>query len=102
MAKHKLDYWRRNAKTEQARDNRTQWGATVTWGLLFLAFGMLLFAIVSTAFNHRVTHLNLRKEYQQLTLKYDSLYATKLHADKKIDNLSGRLKAIQDLEQPKK
>jgi hypothetical protein len=90
MAHYKLDF-SQNQKTARARRNRSRWGTTVIWVLSVTAFGLVLFGSVGTVFKQRTSHLTLRQEYEQLALKYDSLYALKIQNDKKIAELQSQL-----------
>jgi len=101
MAHYKLNYAPQDINTNKARVNRSQWAITMVWGLGFLVFGLAFFGVVDMAFNHRATQLSLRKEYNQLALKYDSLYAVKLNADKKIAHLQTAVKDLTNKETPK-
>lgn len=92
MANYQLNYAPQEANTSGSqRPNRSDWRATMAWAMGFLLFGLAFFTLVGTAFKDRIAPLSLRQQYDQLALKYDSLYAVKLNADKKIARLQAEL-----------
>ena len=92
MANYQLNYAPQEAnKNGSQRPNRSHWHATMAWALGFLLFGLAFFTLVGTAFKDRIAPLSLRQQYDRLALKYDSLYAVKLNADKKIASLQTEL-----------
>ena len=92
MANYQLNYTPQEANTNGSkRPARSHWHATMAWALGFLLFGLAFFTLVGTAFKYRTTPLSLRQEYDRLALKYDSLYAVKLNADKKVAHLQYEL-----------
>lgn len=76
-------------------------GVYVCGGIVVLAFTMLFFGGLGTAFRYRGQHLSLRQQHDALRLRYDSLYAAKLQTDRQLNELRKEIQLLQYKSQEK-
>ncbi len=95
MARYKLDYFSAVKPDESVRRKNRHWAATWVAGIVVLVFTMLFFGGLGTAFKYRGEHRSLRQQHDELRLRYDSLYAEKLQADKRLNQLQRQVRFLQ-------
>jgi hypothetical protein len=95
MARYKLDYFAAPHSQKVPAKQHRQWVITWVASLVFIVFTLLFFGGVGTAFRYRGQHQTLRKQHDVLRLRYDSLYAAKLQADKQLGKLQKQLQLLQ-------
>lgn len=94
VIRYKLDF-SETSKTRVIRRTSRKWAITVVASVFFMTFALLFFGGLGTAFRYRDQHLSLREQHDSLRLRYDSLYAAKLEADRKLVQMQGELKLLQ-------
>jgi heme/copper-type cytochrome/quinol oxidase subunit 2 len=95
MSRYKLDYFAAPHSPKVSAKQHREWIITWVASLVFIVFALLFFGGVGTAFRYRSQHQTLRKQHDMLRLRYDSLYAAKLQADKQLGNLRNQLQSFQ-------
>ncbi len=95
MTRYKLDYFSTPNPKATVRKRSRRWAATLVGSIVFLAFVMLFFGGLGTAFRYRGQHQSLQQQHDALRLRYDSLYAAKLQTDKELATIRKQLELLQ-------
>ncbi|RDB05534.1 hypothetical protein [Runella aurantiaca] len=95
MTRYKLDYFSTPNPQATVRKRSRRWAATFVGGIVFLAFALLFFGGLDTAFRYRGQHQSLQQQHDALRLRYDSLYAAKLQTDKQLNMIRKQLELLQ-------
>lgn len=95
MSRYKLDYFAAPPTQKVSAKQHRQWVITWVASLVFIVFALLFFGGVGTAFRYRGQHQTLSRQHDVLRLRYDSLYAAKLQADKQLGKLQKQLQSLQ-------
>ncbi|NBB21103.1 hypothetical protein GVN20_17175 [Runella sp. CRIBMP] len=101
MTRYKLDYFSTPNPQATVRKRSRRWASTFVGGIVVLAFTMLFFGGLGTAFRYRGQHQSLRQQHDALRLRYDSLYAAKLQTDRQLNELRKQIQLLQYKSQEK-
>ncbi|MFN8347969.1 MAG: hypothetical protein U0X91_23390 [Spirosomataceae bacterium] len=93
--RYKLDYFSTPAPPVNMRKRNRRWVSALVTSIVVLAGIILFFGIAHTAFRFREQHQNLQRRHDVLRLRYDSLYAAKLQADKELESVGKQLQLFQ-------
>ena len=96
--RYKLDYLSTPAPQAKLRRQKSRGGANFVTGIVILVGIMLFFGGLNTAFRFREQHQNLQQRHDVLRLRYDSLYAAKLQADKQMETVRRQLHSFKNKE----
>lgn len=95
MSRYKLDYFA--APHSQKGGDKRHRQRAMTWviSLVFMLIALLFLGGVGTNFRYRNQYQVLHQRHDVLRLRYDSLYAAKLQADKQLGKLRKQLQLLQ-------
>ncbi|MEZ4904604.1 MAG: hypothetical protein R2822_24080 [Spirosomataceae bacterium] len=95
MNRYKLDYFTPTTNNKVSSRGKRSWVTMMVFGICLFCLTLLLFGGIGTNFQDHGERKSLRQQHDELSLRYDSLFAAKLQTEKQLIEARQRLRILQ-------